>query len=277
MCSVRPIELIASNWSTRHVAVVQVAHLGQVGQAGLGDRLGCAHSAWRRDRVTPSAFTPYSRGGVHDHAAPAAADVQQPHARLAASSLRATRSCLANCACSRVALGVGEDRAGVGHRRAEQPLVELVGHVVVVGDGRLVALLRVPAAAQPGLHAAAAAAVAQPHPAQLAQPAGAARPRAGRQREPGDGVEQRRTCRRRPRGRRRRRRGPGPACPARWPGRTARAARRCCDADRRRRRAGLAAVVGREPRTGSPSPSELPDDVRDLHHRSSRLHRTHLS
>ena len=63
----------------RHVAVVQVPHLGEPGQPlpldrrlGPGGLLGGQRDPERLDAVLPRR--------VHHHAAPAAADVEQPHA-----------------------------------------------------------------------------------------------------------------------------------------------------------------------------------------------------
>ena len=132
-----------------HVPVVQVADLGQVAQAGLLDGplgpggllLGQRH-AEGLDAVLA--------GRVHDHAAPAAAHVQQAHAR--------PQPELAGDQVELVPLGLLEGgvlarvaRAGVGHGRAEHPLVERVGHVVVVRDRVGVPLLGVPAPDPPPL------------------------------------------------------------------------------------------------------------------------------
>lgn len=64
-----------------HVAVVEVPHLGQVRQARLDDRLLRPLRLVARERHADRAH-PVLAGGVHDHAAPAAADVQQFHAGL---------------------------------------------------------------------------------------------------------------------------------------------------------------------------------------------------
>ncbi len=130
----------------RHVPVVAEPHVDVVGQSPLGGLLapplGLLAGQGHRDDVDAVVL-----GGVHGHAAPAAADVQQPHARpepqLPADEveLLALRL-LQGRAVRRV------DGAGVGHRRPQHPGVEEVGDVVVVGDGQ-----RVPAtgvAAQPG-------------------------------------------------------------------------------------------------------------------------------
>ena len=58
-----------------------MADLGELGEPASAIAF-CAHSAWSRDSVTPSALHAIVLRGVHDHAAPAAADVEQPHSRL---------------------------------------------------------------------------------------------------------------------------------------------------------------------------------------------------
>ena len=146
-CSVRPMELTASKPVSEHVAVVQVAHLGQAGQAfaldgGLAPRglLRGQRDAERLDAVLPR--------GVHHHAAPAAAHVQQPHALMQPQLAR-----------DQVELGglrLFQGRvlariagAGIRHGGPEHPLVEPVGDVVVVRDRVGVAALGVPPSAQP--------------------------------------------------------------------------------------------------------------------------------
>ena len=89
-------------------------------------------------------------GRVHDERPPPAPDVEQPHARTEAE-LPADQFEL-------VALGVleGVSRvigtrpvcAGIGHRRAQHDLVEVIADVVVVGDCDSVPALRVPLAGE---------------------------------------------------------------------------------------------------------------------------------
>ena len=147
MCSVSPIELTAFEARLRHVPVVQVPHLGQPGQSfpldrglGPGGLLGGQRDAERLDAVLPR--------GVHHHAAPAAAHVQQPHAlvqpHLAGDQVELVRLRLFQG-------GVLARVAGtrVGHTRPEHPFVEPVGHVVVVGDRVGVAAFGVSPAGQP--------------------------------------------------------------------------------------------------------------------------------
>ena len=115
-----------------HVAVVAVPDLAAVVEPLARHPLGSParlllgeRDADRRDAVV--------QDGVTHHASPATADVEQPHTRpqleLAADQVEL------------LVLGLLEgrvegrvDRTGVGHRRAEQQLVEPVRHVVVVMD-----------------------------------------------------------------------------------------------------------------------------------------------
>ena len=132
----------------RHVAVVQVPHLGQAGQPLPLDRrlspgglLGGQRDPERLDAVLPRR--------VDHHAAPAAADVEQPHALACSPSLRATRSNLYALRLFQGGVLVGIAGAGVRHRRPEHPLVEPVGDVVVMGDRLGVTALGVQPASQP--------------------------------------------------------------------------------------------------------------------------------
>ena len=137
-----------------HVAVVEVADLGQPAEALLldgplrpGGLLRGQGHAERLDAVLP--------GGVPDHPAPAAAHVEQPHPR-AQAQLPRYQVVLVGLGFLEGRIGPRVTGAGIGHRRAEHPLVERVGHVVVVRDGRGVTLLgvqppREPAAVHPDL------------------------------------------------------------------------------------------------------------------------------
>ena len=127
-----------------HVAVVEVPHLGEVVEPLAVDRLlgprrllARQGHAERLDAVLP--------GGVADHAAPAAADVEQPLPGLEVELAGDQVVLLGLRLLERRVLG-REDRAGVGHRRAEDQLVEAVGDVVVVVDHLGVAAHRVPQA-----------------------------------------------------------------------------------------------------------------------------------
>ena len=131
----------------RHVAVVQVAHLGEPGQPlpldrrlGPGSLLGGQRDAERLDAVLPRR--------VHHHPAPAAADIEQPHALAQPQLARdQVELILLRLLQGRVLTGIAG--TGVRHRRTEHPLVEPVGHVVVMGDGLGVAGLGVQRASQP--------------------------------------------------------------------------------------------------------------------------------
>ncbi len=125
----------------RHVAVIQVPHLGEPGQPlpldrGLrpGGLLGGQRDPEGLDAVLPR--------GVHHHAAPAAADVEQPHA-LMEPELAGDQVELVDLRLFQGGVLARVAGAGVGHRRPEHPLVEPVGHVVVMGDRPGVAALGV--------------------------------------------------------------------------------------------------------------------------------------
>ena len=141
MCSSRPIDETASKPLSANVAVVAVAHLGQVAEALLGDGVLGPRGLLSRERHAGGPHTAAS--GVANHAAPAAADVEQSVARLQPQLLehqpilvllRLVEGCLE----TRVA------RARVGHRWPEHPLVERVRDVVVVVDRLGVSRLAVP-------------------------------------------------------------------------------------------------------------------------------------
>ena len=147
MCSVSPIELDRVEARPGHVPVVQVPHLGQPGQAlpldrGLapGRLLRGQRDAERLDAVLPC--------GVHHHAAPAAAHVEQPHTRTQPQLPRHQVE-LINLRLLQGRILVRVAGTGVGHGRPEHPLIEPVGHVVVVRDRVGIAALGVPPAAQP--------------------------------------------------------------------------------------------------------------------------------
>ncbi len=123
------------------VPVVAVAHLGQVAEPLVDDRLlrpgrllpRQRHA--RRSDPTPS--------GVAHHATPPASDVQQPVARLEPELLE-DQPVLVLLRLFERRVGVRVARAGVGHRRPEHPLVEGVRDVVVVMDRLGVPRLAVP-------------------------------------------------------------------------------------------------------------------------------------
>ena len=132
-----------------HVAVVAEADLRLAGEPGLLDGLlavrGLLLGEGHADRLDAVVLD-----GVHDHAAPAAADVEQPHARLE-PELAADEVELLLLGRLEGRVGGREHGAGVGHRRAEHPRVEAVADVVVVVDGVGVAVLGVPAAVEGAL------------------------------------------------------------------------------------------------------------------------------
>ena len=168
-----------------HVAVVAVAHLGDVVEAlGLDALLGPGRLlAGERDAEDADAVV---LRRVPDHAAPAAADVEQPHTGLQ-PDLAGDEVVLVRLRLLEGGVLGREARAGVGHRRSEHPLVERVRHVVVIADRLGVAVARVPQAAPPGRHdllggAAAAARTSsapasgpRPSPRTATDAAGAAR------------------------------------------------------------------------------------------------------
>ena len=88
--------------------------------------------------MTPDGPHAVVAGGVERHAAPAAADVEQPHARLEAE-LAADQLVLVGLGLLERVGRVVEHGARVGHARAQHHPVEVVGDVVVVADGRRVA------------------------------------------------------------------------------------------------------------------------------------------
>ncbi len=143
MCSVSPIEDTASNSDSRDVAVVAVPHLGEVGQALLGDGVLRPRRLLLGQRDADG-LDAVPRGVAH-HAAPAAADVEQPVARLQPQLLE-HQPVLVLLRLFQRRVGDRVARAGVGHRRAEHPLVERVRDVVVVVDGLGVTGLAVPQA-----------------------------------------------------------------------------------------------------------------------------------
>ena len=123
------------------VAVVAVAHLGQVGQPLVGDGLLRPRRLLPRQRHAGGLDA--AAGGVAHHAAPAAPDVEQPVARLQPQLLE-HQPVLVLLRLVERGVGARIARAGVGHRRPEHPLVEGVRDVVVVVDRLGVAGLAVP-------------------------------------------------------------------------------------------------------------------------------------
>ena len=92
-----------------------------------------ARSACSADRVMPTTSTPYRSRGVQRQAAPAAADVEQPHAGREAQ-LAADQVELGHLGGVQPGALVGPDGARVDQRGPEDECVEVVADVVVVGD-----------------------------------------------------------------------------------------------------------------------------------------------
>ena len=131
------------------VAPVHDVDVDEVADARLLGALPRADGLRLRERHARRAHAVLARR-VHDEAAPAAADVEQPLARLQLQlaadevELRALRL-LERLRPAR------EDRARVRHRRVEEEREELVADVVVVADGAQVALAAVAPADRPQL------------------------------------------------------------------------------------------------------------------------------
>ena len=159
--------------------------------------------------------------GVHDHRAPPAAHVEQPHARLQRQLLRHQLE-LRRLRLLQRRVGRRVDRARVGHRRPEHPLVEGVRHVVVVRDRLAVALLGVQPARRAVLEVGRGDAVPQRVRRELAGQPQLLRARDRVQRD----VRERRRAGRRGRPR-------PPARPSRTPGRGPAARRRRQPRERR--------------------------------------------
>ena len=123
------------------VAVVAVPDLDEVAQATAGDLLlGPERLVARQGHA--QGLHAVVLGGVHRHLAPPAADVEQAHARLQ-RQLVGHQGVLGELRVLERRRLVRVRRAGVGHRRAEDQLVEAVRDVVVVLDRLGVAGLRV--------------------------------------------------------------------------------------------------------------------------------------
>ena len=115
----------------RDVPVVQVPHLGEPGQPFPLDR-GLRPGGLLGGQRDPEGLDAVLPRGVHDHPAPAAADVEQPHAR-PEPELAGDQVELVDLRLFQRGVLTRVAGAGVGHRRPEYPLVEPVGHVVVMG------------------------------------------------------------------------------------------------------------------------------------------------
>jgi hypothetical protein len=136
----------------RHVAIVQVTHLGEPGQPFPFDR-GLPPGGLLGGQRDPEGLDAVLARGVHHHAAPAAADVEQPHALLE-SQLAGDQVELVHLRLFQGGVLTRVAGAGVGHRGPEHPLVEPVGHVVVMRDRAGVTALGVqPADGPAAVHA----------------------------------------------------------------------------------------------------------------------------
>ena len=129
-----------------HVAVVLHPDLDAILEPGLPNRAPRPVGLTLRERDADRADAVVLRR-VHDHAAPATADVEQAHARLEAE-LAAHELVLRRLRVFQGAVRRRPHAARVRHRRSEDHAVEVVGDVVVVRDGGRVALLAVAAAVQ---------------------------------------------------------------------------------------------------------------------------------
>ena len=106
-----------------HVAVVAVANLGQIGQPLFGDRLLSPGGLLLRQRHADGLHA--VPGRVADHAAPTAAHIEQPIAGLEPQLLE-HQPVFVVLRLFQGRVGVRIAGAGVGHRRAKHPLVEVV-------------------------------------------------------------------------------------------------------------------------------------------------------
>ena len=143
MCSVRPMERHGVELLGRHVPVVQEPHLGEVVDPRLDDGLLRPRRLGLGERDAKDADAVLARRVDH-HAAPAAADVQQAHARLERRAC-ARRGRTSRTAPPRATPPPWDRSRTCRPSRAEHPGVEQVGHVVVVRDRLGVAASRVPA------------------------------------------------------------------------------------------------------------------------------------
>ena len=124
-----------------HVAVVGVPHLGEVRQPLAVDGLLGPRRLRDREGDAERLHAVLARREA-DHAAPAAADVEQPHAGLEVE-LAGDEVVLVVLRLLERRVLAREHRAGVGHRRTQHHLVEAVRDVVVVVDRVGVATQRV--------------------------------------------------------------------------------------------------------------------------------------
>ena len=137
-CSTMPIEATASNDSPGELAVVGDAEVGAVADPGLLGAAARGLDLRRRERDAGDVDA-VALGGVDGERAPAAADVEHTLAPLEAELL-ADQLVLGLLGRLERRRAAREDRARVGHRRAEEEAEELGRDVVVVAHGARVAL-----------------------------------------------------------------------------------------------------------------------------------------
>jgi len=140
---------IASKPLGAQLAVVRQADLDEILDAGSSGTLA-ASAACGSDRVMPSTCHLMQGGGMDRQAPPAAADIEEPLARLqrelAADELALGRLGFVECLRARLPVG-----AAIGHRVVQELLEEVVADVVVVANGQAVAGQRVAFTTQPQL------------------------------------------------------------------------------------------------------------------------------
>ena len=123
------------------VAVVLQPDLDPIAEPGVGDALAGELVLLARDRDADRVHAVVA-GRVQRHAAPTAADVEQPFA-FAKVELATDQVVLRPLRPIERIVFVLEHRARIGHRRAEEQFVETIGDVVVRRDGGGVARLAV--------------------------------------------------------------------------------------------------------------------------------------
>ena len=127
-----PIELIGVEGPVGDLAVVLQSDLDAVAEPELGHPFGGQVVLLARQRHTHHAGAVVERT-VHGHPPPPAPHVEQAHPR-SETQLAAHELVLVGLGRGEIVVGGLEHGARVGHRRAEDDLVERVGDVVVVAD-----------------------------------------------------------------------------------------------------------------------------------------------
>ena len=148
------MELTASkaavvSWLAAEVAVILQTNFDSVAQTALGGARSDELMLLGRQRDTGGAHA-VAVCRMQDQRSPAAADIEQTHARFDAK-LAADQIQLCGLRIMQGLARVGEIRRGVSHVVVEQQSVEIVGQVVVMGDGRPVAATGVQPARHPRL------------------------------------------------------------------------------------------------------------------------------